>query len=157
MAQNKVIQNAKWIIGCKIMQSLVNLFIGMISARYLGPSGYGLINYAQSITSFVAPIMQLGLNWVLVKEIVNHPDEERKTLGTCITLSFFSALLCMLGIVSFSAVVNPNDKTTIIVCALYSTTLIFQALELIQFWFQAKYLSKYTAVVSLIAYVLVSA
>lgn len=152
----KVVKNASWIIGCRIVQSLLAFVISMLTARYLGPSNYGLINYAQSITTFVAPIMQLGLNWVIVKEIINHPDEEEKILGTCITLSVCSAFVCILGIVSFCSIVNANEMVTIIVCILYSTALIFQALELIQFWFQAKYLSKYSAVVSLIAYVVVS-
>ena len=153
----KSIKNASWIIGCRIFQSILAFVISMLTARYLGPSNYGLINYAQSITTFVAPIMHLGFNWVIVKELINYPEEEEKTLGTCITLSICSAFVCIIGILSFCAVVNVNDKTTLVVCALYSTALIFQALELIQFWFQAKYLSKYVALVSLAAYIIVSA
>lgn len=44
-----------------------------------------------------------------------------------------------------------------LVCALYSISLVFQATEMLQYWFQAKLLSKYTAVASLAAYVIVSA
>lgn len=53
MLHNKTIQNAKWIIGCKIVQSLLQMVVGMLSARYLGPSNYGLINYAASIVAVV--------------------------------------------------------------------------------------------------------
>ena len=79
MTGNKVVKNATWIIACKIVQVLLNLVVTMMTARYLGPSGYGLINYAASVVAFVSPIMQLGFNSVLVQELVNNPEEEGKS------------------------------------------------------------------------------
>ena len=129
----------------------------MFSARYLGPSNYGLITYAASITAFMLPIMQLGLRSTLVQELIEHPKKEGETLGTAITMNIVSSLLCIVGISAFTMVANAGERTTIIVCALYSINLIFQALEMIQYWFQAKLLSKYTSVTMLFAYVVVSA
>lgn len=157
MTENKVFKNATWIIACKIVQSLLGLVVSMFSARYLGPAGYGLINYAGSIVAFVAPIMQLGLNMVMVQEIVNSPEKEGETLGTALVMNVTSSLLCVLGIVGFVAVANRGETETLIVCALYSVLLIFQALEMVQYWFQAKLKSKYVSVVALIAYTVMSA
>ena len=157
MLSNKVFHNAKWIIVCKILQSLLQLVIGMISARYLGPSNYGVINYAASLVAFVLPIMQLGLRAILVQEYVLAPEREGEIMGTCLLMNFLSALACMIGVVCFAMVANRGDKTTILVCALYSTTLLFQVLEMLQYWFQARLLSKYSSLASLGAYVGVSA
>lgn len=156
MAQNKVIQNAKWIIGCKIMQSLVNLFIGMISARYLGPSGYGLINYAASVTAFVVPIMQLGLRSTLVQEFIQKPDREGEILGTAIAMNVISAVACMVMVVAFAGVTNRDDPASILVCALYSITLLFQAIEIVQYWFQSKLKSQYPSLAMLSGYIAAS-
>ena len=157
MIKNKVVKNASWIIGCKILQAVFALVVSMLTARYLGPSNFGIINYAASIAAFFLPIAQLGINNVLVQEFVNNPEEEGKTLGTSLLFTCFSALASMVGVVSFAFVANYNEPTTIIVCALYSVMLIFQVLELTQYWFQAKYLSKYTSIISLAAYVVISA
>lgn len=154
--KNKVIKNATWIIVCKIAQSFLALFISMLTARYLGPSNYGLINYAISLVAFVVPVTQLGLNSILVREIMNNSDEEGEIVGTSIMMSFLSSLLCIIGVISFSCVANRGETETIIVVALYSTLLIFQSVELLQYWFQAKYLSKYTSITMLFAYVIVS-
>lgn len=156
MKQNRVLKNATWIIGCKIIQSLLGIIITMLSARYLGPANYGLINYAASVVSFVAPIMQLGLNSILVQEIVTKSEQEGEILGTALLMSFISSFFCILGVIAFVSIVNYNEPTTIIVCALYSVLLIFQALEMMQYWFQAKLKSKYTSIVMLIAYVAMS-
>lgn len=157
LAKNKIVGNAFWIIFCKIVQAVLNLVVTMLSARYLGPSGYGLVNYAASVVAFVTPIMQLGLNSILVQEIVNTPEKEGEILGTSILMSFCTSFLTIGGVVAFVAIANQGERETIIVCALYSILLIFQSLELIQYWFQAKLKSKYSSVIMLIAYVVVSA
>ena len=154
---NKIVKNVSWIIFCRVVQSLISLVIGMISARYLGPSNYGLINYASSIVAFVVPIAQLGFRNVLVEEIVSHPEREGKTLGTSLVMSSSTSLFCIVGCIAFVSIVNAGETDTLIVCALYSISLIFQMTEMIQYWYQAKLLSKYTSITSLIAYTVVSA
>lgn len=151
-----IVKNASWIIGMQVIKSLLGLFISPLTARCLGPSNYGLINYAASVVSFVSPIMYLGLNGILVQELVTQPEKEGETLGTSITLSFFSSLLCIAGVVAFSAVANAGEEETIIVCILYSVLLLFQSLELVQYWFQARLFSKYYSLASLGAYAVVS-
>ena len=156
MSRNKVVGNAVWIIGGKIMQSLLGLFVSTISARYLGPSNFGLISYASSVVAFVMPIMTLGIDNVLVQETIQYPEEEGKISGTSIFLCMLSSVFCVLGVICFVCFVNAGEKDTIIVCLLYSAILFAQAVELMQYWFQAKYLSKYASIVSLIAYLCVS-
>ena len=156
MKKGTSLNNAIWIIGCKIFQSLLALVVTMLSARYLGPTGYGLINYAASITAFVLPIMQLGLRSTLVQEFVNNPHREGEILGTSLCMNILSAICCMIGISAFVSVANAGETDTLIVCALYSINLIFQALEMSQYWFQAKLLSKYTSLAMLFAYIVTS-
>ncbi len=157
IGNNKVLKNAGWIIGCKIAQAMLGLVVTMLSARYLGPSNYGLISYAASIVAFFVPVMQLGLNSTLVQEIINTPEKEGQTLGTALVMSLISGVACIGGIGAFSALVAPGETETIVVCVLYSVQLIFQSLEMIQYWFQAKLLSKYTAIAMLVSYAVVSA
>ncbi len=154
---NKVVKNASWIIGCKIAQSILNLVIGMISARYLGPSNFGLISYAGSVVNFVVPIMQLGLGKTLVRELIENPDEEGKVLGTAMLMNVVSGLFCMGGVFVFLNFANAGETETIVVGVLYSISLIFQATEIIHTWFQAKLLSKYPSIASLISYTVVAA
>jgi len=156
LKNNSVLKNASWIIICKIIQSLINLIIGMITARYLGPSNYGVISYVASVVAFALPIMQLGLNQTLVKEFINAPEREGQILGTALAINILSSLCSMTGSVAFVLVANPNEPETLLVCVLYSFTLLFQATEMTQYWFQSKLLSKYPSIATLIAYTLVA-
>ena len=153
---NKVFYNVKWIIGCRIIQSVLNLLIGMISARYLGPSNYGLIGYAASVVAFVVPVMQLGLRATLVQEYIVSPEKEGQIIGTSLVMNLLSSLACICLVSLFAFTVNKGEKETVIVCMLYSISLIFQAVEMIQYWFQAKYLSQYPSMAMLGGYLLMS-
>ena len=153
---NRVVKNAGWIIGCKIVKAVLTVIVTMVTARYLGVARYGLINYAAGIVSFVAPIMRLGLDAIAVHEIVVHPEKEGETIGSIITLCIISSTICLLGIYGFCAVVNGDEPDTIAVCVIYGIVLFFQAIEMLQYWFQAKLLSKYSAVAMLISYILVT-
>ncbi len=157
MKSKQVFNNAKWIIVCKIAQSLLQFLVGIISARYLGPSNYGLINYAASVVSFVIPIVKLGFDATLVKELIDKPHKEGEILGTSFTLNFISSILSIFSVFLFASFANAGETATIIVCVLYSLMLLFTVLEMTQFWFQYKLLSKYSSVVMLISYFCVSA
>lgn len=155
--KNSVFKNASWIIGCKIAQSILNLIIGLITARYLGPSNYGVITYVASVVAFAMPIMQLGLKNTLVKEFIKSPEQEGVILGTSLMLNIISSVFCMVGCIGFVMFINAGETETIFVCILYSLTLIFNATEMTQYWFQSKLLSKYPSIAALVAYVTVAA
>ncbi len=156
MKRNSTVKNATWIIVCTVVQSILSLVVNMFTARYLGPSNYGIIGYATSVVAFVAPIMKLGLNHVLVNEFVKTPDKDGEILGTTIFFNSVSAFSCMIAVNAFVFATNPNDSVTQLVCALYSINLFAQALEMVQYWFQAKLASQYTSLTGLAAYVIVT-
>lgn len=156
MQTKSVVKNASWIVGARIVQALISFLIGMFTARFLGPSNYGLVNYAASIVAFVTPIMELGITNVIVHQLIENKNEEGKLLGTALVLNMFSAIFCIIVIVIFSYLANPGSIETVIVCVLYSILLIFKAAEILNYWFQAHLISKYSSIASLIAYVIVS-
>jgi len=142
---------------CKAAQSLLQLVIGLLCARYLGPSNYGLINYAKSLVALVLPVMQLGMTSTLVQEFVNKPEKEGEILGTSLAMQMVSSLFCTLMVLSIVLTVNPGETETIVVCVLYSLSMFFQAAETTQYWFHSKLMAKYPSIMLVVAYIAVSA
>ncbi|MGN1020634.1 MAG: flippase [Aristaeellaceae bacterium] len=153
---NRIARNASWIIVCKGIQAVLGLIIMMLTARLFGPQNYGVISYASSLTLFVTPLAQLGLTSTLVGELLSSPQDEGEILGSAMVSSMLSSTLCIIGIIVFARVTLPEDPLAIWVCALYSLSLLAQSAELLQYWFQARLLSKYMAVFTLIAYAVMS-
>ena len=156
MLKNKTLANVGWIVIGRIIQAILSLVIGVFTTRALGPANYGLINYAGSLVSFCVPLMQLGFDAILVQTFIEEPDYEGETLGTAFMCNVCSGFLCIVGLLVFCLFVHADEPTTILVCLLYSIRLVFQASESVQYWFQAKLMSKYYTIAMLAAYGVVS-
>ena len=156
IAKSKEAKNAIWIIGGRIAQMGLSFFVGILTARYLGPSNYGVINYASAYVVFFTAFCTLGINSVIIKNFVDHPDEQGKTIGTTLVLRILSSFLSLLMIIGIVSIIDANEPITIVVTALCSVALIFQVADTLDYWFQSRYQSKVSAIATLIAYVLTS-
>lgn len=153
---SKEIKNASWLIGGRIAQMILAFFVGIITARYLGPSNYGLINYGQAFVSFFTAFCTLGINAVIIKDFVDNPEEQGIAVGTTLLLRALSSFLSAMMIVGIVSIIDAGETDTIIVVALCSIALIFQIFDTFNYWFQSRYQSKITSLATLLAYSIVS-
>ena len=153
---NRVAKNAGWIIGGKLVNKLLAFLVGILTARYLGPDNYGLLNYAAAYTSFFASICTLGINSVIVKDFVDHPEQAGNAIGTTILLRAISSFLSAVMIIGIVAIIDYDEPLTIAVVALSCVGLIFQIFDTLNYWFQSRLQSKYSVIASLLSYLAVS-
>lgn len=157
LLKSKNFKNAGWIITGKVIQMGLSFIVGILSARYLGPSNYGLINYAAAYAGFFASICNLGIGSnIIVKELKDKNDQEGQILGTSIVLKGIASFLCAIMIICISIIVDFDEPLTIAVVALYSISILFKIFETFNYWFQARLDSKKTAFASLVAYSITS-
>jgi len=138
----KYFKNTSWLFAEKILRMVVGLFVGIWVVRYLGPEQFGLFSYAQSFVGLFSVVAALGLNGIVVRELVKFPEKEQELLGTAFMLKVFGAMitLCILAIaVNFTS----NDNYTNILIFIIASAVIFQSFNIIDFYFQAKVMSKY--------------
>ena len=154
--KNRVVSNAKWMIAEQAVQMIVSFVIGMITARYLGPSNYGVINYCYAYTAFFTAIAGLGIEAIVVKELIAQPDKQQEIVGTSIVLRCLAGFLSMASILLILYFVDARDEVVLTVGLLQSMVLVFKAFEIIDFWFQSKLQSKYASILKSISYVIVA-
>lgn len=154
---NREITNAGWLIGGKAAQMALSFFISICAARYLGPDNYGIIHYASAYVAFFTAFCTLGINSVIIKDFVDNPDEQGETIGTALVLRTASSIVSVAVISGIVQIVDRDEPLTVTVVSLCSLSLVFQAADTINYWFQSRYESKVTAVVTLVAYAATSA
>lgn len=146
----KYFKNTSWLFGEKILRMIVGLFVGIWVARYLGPEQFGLFSYAQSFVGLFATIATLGLDGIVVRELVKDPSRSDELIGTAFWLKLIGAciVLLLLGVtVNFTS----NDNYTNILVFIIASATIFQAFNVVDFYFQAKVLSKYIVFANVIS------
>lgn len=153
---SEVTKNSAWLISEKIIQMILSLIINRIVAEYLQPANYGTLNYVASIVAFFTSLCTLGLDAIIINEIVTKKDEQGAILGTGIFMRLVSSLLSMIMIIVVVLFLNPNNAEILIISILQSITLLFDAFNLINIWYQSKLKSKYIAIITFIVYIIVA-
>jgi len=146
----KYFKNTSWLFAEKILRMVVGLFVGIWVARYLGPEQFGLFSYAQSFVGLFTIIATLGLNSIIVRELVKDKYDKNILIGTAFLMMFFAAffVLILLGIaVNFTS----NDSFTKTLIFIIASAIIFQSFNVIDFYFQSKVLSKYVVYANVIS------
>ena len=120
LLKSKVAKNASWLIAGRVVQMVLSFFVGLLTARYLGPGNYGLISYAGTYTTFFASLCTLGINSIIVKNFIDYPEEEGVTLCTAIALRAISSVASLVTIVGISFIADKGEPVTQIIVFLLS-------------------------------------
>jgi len=140
----KIIANINWLTVEKIFNMLVSLFVGVWVARYLGPDKYGAMNYAVAFIALLATLSRLGLDTIVVRNIIQNPEKKDEYLGTTLFLKFIGTVVMFalaVTLINFIKTDHPQIKIFVLILAFGH---IFKSLDTINLWFQSQVQSKYT-------------
>lgn len=153
---NKFANNTLWLMLDKVFQLILGLIVGIWTARFLGPSNYGILNYGASIITFFSVICSLGLENVIIKYFIDKPKRNNTILFSAIVIRVVTALLSIILIYIIVSLLHYDDKIIKTVIVLQSLALIFNSLDTIDYWFQSILMSKYVVIAKSVARILVS-
>jgi len=140
----------------QMFRIIAGLLVGVWVARYLGPEQFGVFSYVLAFTAIFSGIAKLGLDGVLVRELVRHPEYCNVYLGTAFWLKMIGALITMSLIAAILPFTNNNAITNLYIFII-ATGLIFQSYEVVEFYFQSQVLAKFISICKVIQLALSSA
>jgi len=149
-----IVANTGWLFADKILRMGVGLVVNIWVVRYLGPERFGVLSYATAFVALFTALATLGLDGIVVRELVRRPSASVEILGSAFLLRFSSALIMILATVLATSFVRPGDSTILILVAIIASGTLFQATDVIDFWFQSQVMSKYTVIARNAAFLL---
>ncbi|MBO1926353.1 flippase [Thiomicrorhabdus sp. 6S2-11] len=141
--------NTSWMMAEQFLRIIAGLFVGIWVARYLGPEQFGLFSYVLAFTAIFGGIAKLGLDGIMVRELVNFPEKRDVFLGTAFWLKIIGAFMVM-GLMAVIVPFTSNDATTNTFIFIIAAGLIFQSFEVVEFYFQSQVLAKIVSICKVI-------
>ena len=138
------VSNIGWLGSDRIIRMFGAVLIGTLVARYLGPDQFGLLNYGLAIYGLFNIISNLGLDSLVVRDIALDSSQEPRILGTAFVLKALASVITTIAAIIAARILDPHDRVLIIIVALISFASISQALDVIDYFFQAHTRSRYT-------------
>ena len=140
----RIIGNMGWLMVDRIVRMGTGLFVGVWVARYLGPAQFGSLNFAVSFIALFATMTTLGLDAVVIKELLDDSENAHEILGTTLALRAGGSLLAVGASIATLLLIEPHDREALLLVSILSLMLIFQAFDTIDYLFQSEVRSKFT-------------
>ena len=151
----KYFANTSWLLGERILRMVVSLFVGIYVARYLGPERFGLLSYTLSFVFLFSSLASFGLDDILVRELVQNPEKRKDLLGSVFWLKVCGALV-MGTAIALVLKYKVEDQQTYWMIALITFGFLFQATNVVDFYFQSQVQSKFAVRAQAIQLILTS-
>lgn len=134
--------NTGWLFGGQLVNLGLSFIIGVWVARHLGPANYGVLNYALGLAGIFGFLAIFGIDNILSRELIRRPQEGKTLLGSALVAKAIGGLLAFGASVSLAFVVGASPLIKLLV-AIYALSYIFQPLNLLSSFFQARVEARY--------------
>lgn len=132
-----------WLLFDKLLRMGVGLLLAVWIARHFGPEQFGLFNFAWAFVTMFGVLAGLGLQSIVVRDIVRDPACKEETLGTTAVLQFLGGLLAYGCVMSTIFWLRPEDTPAKLLVAILGSIMLFRFSDVAIYWFESQVLSKY--------------
>lgn len=154
--QHGVAVNSAWLIGDKIVRLGLNIVITVWLARHFGPEGFGVWNFATAFVALFGVFAVLGMDGIIVRELVTDRANAGRILGTALTMRLAAATIAATAAVAAAFWVRGAFELAALLVALNSLTLVFQGSQVVEYYFQADMRARAAVVAANAAFLITS-
>ncbi len=140
----RIVDNIAWLLVDKLLRMGIGLVVLVWIARYLGSEQFGLLSFATAFVSLFGSVAGLGLQGIVVRDIVRDPSSKEETLGTAAALRLISGFIAYSCVLLAIFWLRPNDPLAKILVAILGSAMLFSFSEISVYWFESQILSRYT-------------
>ena len=150
----QILSNIGWLLFDKALRVVVGLFVVAWVARHLGPDRFGMLNYVIAFVGLFMTLHKLGLDGIVVRDIVRSPDDAEELLGTAFAMKLAGGLLMVALSVPIITIFRPDDPLVWTMALVVALGFVFRSFESIELWFRSQVRSKSAVIAQSVAYLI---
>ncbi|MFS7222564.1 flippase [Rahnella inusitata] len=154
--KSKSISNMIWLSSDSIIRLGLGFIISVWLARYLGPDDFGLYNYAYAMIAIYSAIASLGMNGVVVRELVKADTEKNVLLGTSFFLQIIGSLVASVFVISTTMILRPHEWNLVLIVLVMLPSVLIRSSDVVKYFFESVVSAKFTVISQNIAFVISS-
>jgi O-antigen/teichoic acid export membrane protein len=152
----RTVSNLTWLSFDRIVRLFGAVVVNAWLTRYLGPEQNGVLNFALAFVGMFTPLAVLGMDAIVIRDIVRDPSRKDEILGSAFGLRLMGAGSALVFAAIAITLVRPDDTLTRMLVIISAVGMVFQSFDVIDYWFQSQVQSKYTVYAKNTAFVLIS-
>jgi O-antigen/teichoic acid export membrane protein len=147
----KVYKNIFWLLQGKLLNYLINFFVGIYTIKRLGPDNYGLFAYCYALTSLFITLSGFGIREIIIRELVKNKDDSTSILNSGVTIVFGLACISIVFNIFIVYLLNQHDLHVVLINLILCIALLFVPFNVVGYLFDSILQSKKVVRVSNLA------
>jgi PST family polysaccharide transporter len=124
-----------------LLESIVRMglvaAVALWIARYLGPSGFGVLNFASALVAVLLSVSTMGMDSTVILRLARGTDEGR-VMGSALLIRLVAALACLLLCVGLAWLLRGGDTLAFQVCAVAACSILASVPYVLDYSFKAR-------------------
>ncbi|MEM8675340.1 MAG: flippase [Cyanobacteria bacterium P01_G01_bin.67] len=149
----KIIRNIGWLSAERLIRMALSFFVGIYVIRYLGPENFGKLSYSISFVFLFLAITKLGLDQIVIRNLVNQRESTSEILGTAFMLKLLGCISAFF-MISVSILPSSGDVQIRQMTIIIAFSMIFTCFDVLDLWFQSQVLSKSLAIARSVQFII---
>ncbi|MGB9847788.1 MAG: flippase [Minisyncoccia bacterium] len=112
-------KNSFWLLFSQILSRLFKLILVLVSARVLGPTGFGTFNYILSIGTLFFLFADWGINTLIIRDYQQAVEREKYTRAAFLFRILTTSLCLIAAILGLFVFQNPEFRLNFLVISIY--------------------------------------
>jgi len=146
----KYFKNFSWLFADRVLRLVLIMGTSIFVTRYLGAEKLGQLNYALAIVSIGMVLTSMGLNEIIARDLVRHPERRDELLGSGFAVKMAGGFLLNIAVFAF-AMLKGLDTSIVVLIALSASGELFKWATVIEYYFLSKLQGRISAQVNITA------
>lgn len=135
----QILAGSGWLLGDRCLRIILGFVVSAALARALGPSVYGTFIYASTLAALFSPMVSLGLERIVIRDLARASAGRSALLGAAGALRLVGGLLSAgLAVGASWFLVETGDPQTRLMVAIIAVGNVFLAADVIDWVFQSE-------------------
>jgi O-antigen/teichoic acid export membrane protein len=133
----KYLANTSWMFVDRMVRLAAVFITAVYMARVLGDQLFGQLNYVSGFVGLFTMLTVMGLDEIVVRDLVRHPERRDELLGSAALLKLLGALVLAM-LVFVGAHVNGMDRYTVLLAMVIAGAEVLKPFSVIEYHFLAR-------------------
>jgi O-antigen/teichoic acid export membrane protein len=133
----KVLKNISWLFVERMLRLSLVLLTGVVVARALGEELFGQLNYATGFVGLFFALGAMGIDEILVRDLVRSPEKRDELLGSAALLKGFGAL-ALVVLATVGSLLKGMDGLTVTLIVVIASAELLRPFGVVEQWFMSQ-------------------
>ena len=136
--RNRSFKNIIWLSGDSLIRMGLGFLVSVWLARYLGPEHFGLYNYALAIITIFVSVASLGMNGVVVRELIKDEHSHSIVMGTSFFLQLVGSIFASILVLLTIYLLKPGDWNLFLATLVMIPSVLLRTSDILKYWFESR-------------------